>query len=79
MQKQIGNYGGYMGAGVSNYFWIHIITPTILRKYNYKCANCPSTKNLHIHHTDYVNQNINTLVVLCPKCHKAEHKEEVKE
>ena len=51
----------------------------LLKKYNYKCSQCgwnkvnPYTKNipLEIEHIDgnYLNNNEENLVVLCPNCH----------
>lgn len=69
------NFGGYHGFGVSYELWYRTLTPTILRKWDNKCSRCGKEhERMHLHHKDYVNQNINTLVPLCPKCHKGAHK-----
>ena len=60
--------------GVSRQFWDTIVKEAIYRKYNNKCFKCNSKTNLDIHHTDYNNQTINTLILLCKKCHKKEQK-----
>lgn len=49
----------------------------ILRRYNYRCANCGSEDDLEIHHIVPVslggNDTISNLVPLCFSCHKAAH------
>lgn len=44
---------------------------------NYKCSNCSSTKNIHVHHDhgykEIPNEPISYLRVLCQDCHKKLH------
>lgn len=49
--------------------WKFVVRPTLLSIRGNKCEKCSSTNNLDVHHTDYEVQTINTLQVLCRKCH----------
>jgi hypothetical protein len=45
----------------------------VLKRDNYKCCNCDTTKNLHVHHIVPIkrggsNKETN-LITLCEKCH----------
>ena len=60
--------------GVNLRFWNETVRPTILRLKNNKCEICGSKKFLDIHHNSYEKQNINTLQVLCRKCHRGTQK-----
>lgn len=46
-----------------------------LKKYNFKCVNCGSVKNVVVHHIDFNSQNniSNNLTVLCRVCHAEAH------
>ena len=39
-----------------------------------QCAECPSTKNLHIHHLKYPALSFKDIQVLCCSCHITKHK-----
>ena len=48
----------------------------VFKEYGYRCDQCGSTKNLHIHHITYENlgeEGISDLVPLCAECHKRLH------
>jgi len=48
----------------------------VLEKDNYKCVRCSSTKDLHIHHNEYLyTDDITHLNILCSKCHSKLHRE----
>jgi len=69
-------FGGYKDWGITENLWTLIIVPAIKNKWDNRCSSCyKKHKRLHIHHKDYEIQTINSLVPLCPKCHKAEHKD----
>ena len=72
--NRIGLFEGYKGYGVSQWFWETLVVPAVLNKWNNKCSKCKAKKNLDIHHLDYINQNLKTLIPLCRSCHKKEHK-----
>lgn len=55
-----------------NQFWKATVVPYMLKKFP-KCQMCKSQDNLDVHHIDYEKVNINTLKVLCRKCHKKCH------
>ena len=38
-----------------------------------QCAECPSTKNLHIHHLKYPALSLKDIQILCCSCHIAKH------
>ena len=63
----------FIEHGVTQSLWENIIRPTCLKKAGYKCSKCPATEGLDVHHTDYDNQTIDTLIVLCRRCHRKEH------
>jgi hypothetical protein len=48
----------------------------LLKKVNNKCSKCSSDKELEIHHKKYVHgkEGLQYVVILCKKCHRAEHK-----
>lgn len=50
----------------------------ILKKYNFCCCSCKSTKYLNVHHKTYDNHfnehnHLEDLEVLCRDCHKKKH------
>lgn len=52
------------------------IRKKVFKEYGYRCDQCGSTKNLHIHHITYENlgeEDISDLVPLCENCHKKLH------
>lgn len=55
----------------------------VLKRDGYKCTQCGTTENLHIHHKDRTgsspkpNNAPDNLVTLCVNCHAAEHSAEV--
>jgi 5-methylcytosine-specific restriction endonuclease McrA len=49
--------------------------------YGRKCARCPSTKRLHVHHKTYVRMGselMEDLEILCEPCHVKEHQRDQK-
>lgn len=58
---------------VNNNFWQKWVVPYIRRVKENKCKKCNSKGRLDIHHTDYDNVNVHTLILLCRKCHKKSH------
>jgi hypothetical protein len=54
------------------YFWDGVISPYLISTRK-RCEICKSKKRLLVHHTDYKNININTLQVICKKCHMKIH------
>lgn len=68
------NYKKEYPDGISGAFWNVFVVPQVRRIKGYKCEECGSNKNLDLHHTRKDLVNINTLKLLCRKCHKAEHK-----
>ena len=53
----------------------------IIQKYNGRCATCGIQvhKTGHIHHVGSIDENYNdidNLILLCPSCHRIEHKGE---
>lgn len=59
--------------GENRIFFDTIVIPVLKNKHNNKCQICGSSKHLDIHHTDYEHANINTLQLLCRKCHRSVH------
>lgn len=53
---------------------------SVLRRDNYKCTECNSTKNLNVHHKknfsefEELRYDINNGITLCESCHKKLHK-----
>jgi 5-methylcytosine-specific restriction endonuclease McrA len=52
----------------------------ILKRDNYKCTACGSTKNLHVHHTFYYKVHVlpweypeDSLLTVCKECHTNWH------
>ena len=48
----------------------------VFQEYGYRCDQCGSSKNLHIHHITYEHlgeEKISDLVPLCEDCHKRLH------
>jgi len=69
------NYKLNYPDGISLYFWRDFVVPTIKKIKGNKCEFCGSKYRLHIYHKDYVEEvSINTLQLLCAKCHRQEHK-----
>ena len=66
-----------MAQDNKTFVWKTIFKPTIYRIKGKKCEICGSTNNLDLHHTDYKEVNLNTIRVLCRKCHKSIHKKMV--
>jgi hypothetical protein len=62
--------------GINNHFAYDYMRPTILKLRNNICDSCGLQKKdgeLDVHHEDYINQNIDTLRLLCKSCHKNLH------
>lgn len=53
----------------------------VLKRDRYKCVECGSTENIHVHHKQYRSNegsnDLDNLVTLCAKCHKKKHIDEV--
>lgn len=51
----------------------------VLKRDDYKCVRCGSSKNIHVHHKIHFNpgqsdpHNPNNLEALCASCHRIEH------
>ena len=63
----------FADLGIHLDFYKRVIVPAIHYLKGYKCEECGATKHLDVHHTDYANVNINTLKLLCRKCHRRIH------
>ncbi len=66
----------YQKHGLNMRFWEDFVRPRVLAHYNNICQGegCGKTHpHMNVHHTSYKEQNINTLIPLCPSCHKKEH------
>lgn len=61
-------------TGVDTLFWRRFVVPRVLSIRGCVCEQCGSSKKIDVHHTRYDVQTIDTLLVLCRKCHKAWHK-----
>ena len=72
------NYKKIYPDGISFVFWNDFVVPQVRRIKGYKCEECGSSKNLDVHHTRKDLVNINTLNLLCRKCHKTKHKRKKK-
>lgn len=59
--------------GINRLFWLELVKPTILKKFNNQCCVCKSNKNLQVHHKSYEEININNLFLVCKSCHKSIH------
>ena len=60
--------------GIDPNFWTRFIAPNVKTIKGNICERCGTDKNIDVHHTDYIKEvNINTLKLLCRKCHKKEH------
>lgn len=57
-----------------DHFWRNYAKPTIMNFKGYKCEQCGSPFNLDLHHTDYYNETIHTIKLLCRRCHVGMHK-----
>jgi 5-methylcytosine-specific restriction endonuclease McrA len=56
------------------YIWQYNLTKLLIEKYNGLCQLCKTKrKRMHLHHKDYTNVNINTVMYLCSGCHKFIH------
>ncbi len=60
--------------GINFGWYIRFVRPTIMRMKGNKCSVCSSPNNLDLHHKDLELINIDTLIILCRKCHKRWHK-----
>ena len=70
----MGHYKDKYPDGILNQFWDRFVNPMVMELKGNKCEYCGATKNLDLHHLDYRQEvSINTLKVLCRKCHKKEH------
>lgn len=58
---------------LSKDFWSRFVIPEVTRIKGSKCEWCFSQRYLELHHTDYIDVNINTLKLLCKSCHRKEH------
>ncbi len=61
--------------GIAVWFYKNYMVPAVNELKGHKCEECDSTKNLDVHHTDYNQVNIDTLRLLCRKCHRKIHPE----
>ena len=69
------NYKRDYPDGINWAFWKNFVRPRVIEAKGGKCEKCGATKNLDLHHLDYKKEvSINTLLVLCRKCHIKEHK-----
>ena len=62
--------------GINHEFARVVVKPALIKLRGSNCGGCgvaSSIKNLDMHHEDYNNQNINTLKLLCRKCHRRIH------
>lgn len=59
--------------GISKEFWTTIIRPLLLKMHNHKCQLCGQKNKLDIHHTNYNDFTIKSLMVVCKKCHNHIH------
>lgn len=58
-------------TGINHVFWRQIVTNTVLKRDNYKCVKCGSTKRVEVSHNRYGGDlTINDLETLCRSCHK---------
>jgi len=60
--------------GVKRGWWSNWVVPTVRGLKGEKCEACRSKDNLDIHHSSHKIVNINTLMLLCRKCHINWHK-----
>lgn len=60
--------------GINRWWFQQKIVPLIRMIKGNKCENCDSDKNIDVHHTDYDIWTINTLFLLCKKCHVGVHR-----
>lgn len=70
----IGDYGNYLGDDL----WKQRRKRALFRA-GYRCARCGATRNLDVHHLTYARigaEDEDDLVVLCRRCHAAEHGKE---
>ena len=67
---------GLLADGVEVNFWWEFVVPNVKRIKGNKCEECGTTEGrLQIHHLDYVEEvSINTLQLLCTKCHGIKHR-----
>ena len=66
--------GKAIKSGVNERFWRSIVKKAVLKKYNHRCSDCGKEHDkLHLHHSDYDVQTIDTIKPLCPSCHKKAH------
>jgi len=63
----------YNDLGVNFSHYRQKLVPQIRAMKGNACELCKGTKDLHVHHSDMDNININTLKLLCRKCHVKEH------
>jgi hypothetical protein len=69
----MGIYKDKYPDGISPTFWDNFVVPMVKDIRGNKCEICDSTKKLHVHHIDYNNVNIDSLLVVCVSCHKKIH------
>ena len=59
------------------WFYEQYVIPAVLKRDNYKCVKCNSTKSLDVSHNHYFkNLSIKDLETLCRSCHKKKDNEE---
>ena len=60
--------------GVDPYYYKFVATPEIRKLKGNRCQLCGTYKKGHdIHHSDYNDINIHTLILLCKRCHQWLH------
>ena len=68
----------YEELGVSFSFYQSFVRPMVQKLKGNKCSKCGNTKNIDVHHSSLELINIDTLILLCRKCHKQLHKNETR-
>ncbi len=73
------NYTNFKRKNKYDGFWKFVVCPTIKKIRGNKCEECDSIEYLQVHHMDSNMENINTLKLLCRKCHIELHRGEIKQ
>ena len=60
--------------GVNRTWYHRFIVPHVKRIKGNKCEGCEGTENLEVHHSDLKLINIDTLKLLCKRCHSKKHR-----
>ena len=61
-------------SGINGRIWNAIVRPAVMKRDNFECVYCSSTRFLDVHHIEPGNHIFNKLITLCKRCHKGEHK-----